>query len=258
MMIMISSGAVSAGLSGSLKEQVVNYSANGVTMKGVLVWNPELKGPLPAVIVVHEWWGLNDYAIMRARMLAGLGYIAFAADMFGDGKVATNPSEAMALAKPFYQDAPMMKTRLDAAITRVKEFPQTDKSRIAAIGYCFGGSVVLNSAKLGSDLKGVVSFHGGLKGVPVNKDLLKASILVCHGGADKSVTMEDYNSLKHSLDSIGADNTFRVYEGATHAFTNPESTANGKKFNMPIEYNEKADKESWNEMKEFLAKVFKK
>ena len=116
---------------------------------------------------------------------------------------------------------------------------------------------MLNSAKLGADLKGVVSFHGGLTGAPVNKELLKAKVLVCQGGSDKFVSMDDYNSLKHKLDSIGADNTFRVYANATHAFTNPDATKTGKKFNMPIEYNEQADKDSWNDMKEFLKRVFK-
>jgi dienelactone hydrolase len=195
---------------------------------------------------------------MRAHMLAELGYVAMAADMFGDGKVAADPKEAQAMTAPFYKDPQLAKTMLEAAVNRVKQFSDTDPGKIAAIGYCFGGYVVLNSAKLGSDLKGVVSFHGGLGGVPVKKDLLKASILVCHGGADKFVSMNDYNSLKHQLDSIGADNTFRVYANATHAFTNPASTENAKKFNMPIEYNEKADKESWSDMKAFLDRIFKK
>jgi dienelactone hydrolase len=250
--------ANSAKPDGSIKEETVTYNLDGVTFKGVIAYDSNLKGKRPAVIVVPEWWGLNDYTRMRARMLAELGYVAMAADMFGEGRVAANPSEAMSFTKPFYQDPALAKTRLDAALTEVRKFSHTDPSKVAAIGYCFGGSVVLNSAKLGADLKGVVSFHGGLKGVPARKDLLKASILVCHGEADKSVSMDDYHALKQSLDSIGAENTFRSYPGATHAFTNPASTSNGKKFGMPIEYNEKADKESWNEMKQFLTRIFSK
>jgi dienelactone hydrolase len=104
----------------------------------------------------------------------------------------------------------------------------------------------------------VVSFHGGLSGAPVKKELLKAKILVCHGGSDKFVSMDDYNALRHKLDSIGADNTFKIYPNATHAFTNPDATQNGKKFNLPIEYNEEADKASWKDMKEFLTRIFRK
>lgn len=239
-----------------LKEEYVTYTSNGTTLKGYVVYDENIKGKRPAVLVVHEWWGLNDYAKMRARMLADLGYVAMAVDMFGDGKTASNPQEAQTLTKPFYQDPRLGKTRLDAAIARLKEFPQTDPSKMAAIGYCFGGSVVLNSAKLGADLKGVVSFHGGLAGVPATKGLLKAKILVCHGADDKFVSAQDVNTFRHQLDSIGADYIFKVYPGATHAFTNPNSTEVGKKFNMPIAYNAEADKNSWNEMKAFLQKLF--
>jgi dienelactone hydrolase len=242
----------------SIKEEAVTYSDNGVTLKGMVAYDSNLKGKRPVIIVVPEWWGLNDYAKMRARMLAELGYVAMAADMFGDGKTAADPKEAQSFTMPFYQNPELAKSRVDAAIKKIKEFAQADPANIAAIGYCFGGFVVLNSAKLGTDLKGVVSFHGGLTGAPVKKDLLKAKVLVCQGGSDKFVSMDDYNSLKHKLDSIGADNTFRVYANATHAFTNPDATKTGKKFNMPIEYNEQADKDSWNDMKEFLTRVFKK
>lgn len=242
----------------AITEEVVTYVSDGVTLKGIISYDKNLKGKRPAVIVVHEWWGLNGYAKMRAHKLAEMGYIALAADMFGDGKTAADPKEAQTLTMSFYQNPDLSKSRLDAAIKKIKEFSQTDPDNIAAIGYCFGGFVVLNSAKLGADLKGVVSFHGGLTGAPVKKDLLKAAVLVCHGGSDKFVSIDDYNSLKNKLDSIGADNTLKIYPGATHAFTNPESTENGKKFNMPIEYNEKADVDSWNDMTAFLTRIFKK
>jgi dienelactone hydrolase len=181
-----------------------------------------------------------------------------AVDMFGDGKVATNPKEAQAFTGPFYNDPQLGKSRLDAAIAKVKELPQADPANIAVIGYCFGGGVALNAARLGANLKGVVSFHGPLLGVPADKNLLKAKILVCHGGSDKFVSMKDADTFKHQMDSIHADYTFKVYPNATHAFTNPASTETGKKFNMPIEYNPEADKNSWNDMKVFLAGVFKK
>ena len=127
---------------------------------------------------------------------------------------------------------------------------------MAAIGYCFGGSMVLNAAKMGMDFKGVVSFHGGLVTVPAKAGSTKAKILVCHGGADKFISEEDIKNFKGNLDSLKVTYTFIVYSNATHAFTNPDATANGKKFNMPIEYNEAADKKSWNDMKEFFATIF--
>ncbi len=195
---------------------------------------------------------------MRARKLAELGYIAMAVDLFGNGKNPVNPKEAQDLTMPFYKDPHLEKIRLDAAIKKIKEFSKADPNNIAEIGYCFGGFVVLNYAKLGADLKGVVSFHGGMGGVPVNKKLLKAKILVCHGASDKFVSQKDGDAFIRQLDSIGADNTLKIYANATHAFTNPDATRNGKEFNLPIEYNAEADKDSWNDMQSFLSRIFGK
>ncbi len=242
----------------TVKEEMVTYSSDGLQFKGFVAYSQNVTGKRPAILIVPEWWGLNDYIKMRARKLAELGYIAMAIDIYGDGKIAANPTEAQELTAPFYKDPKLGKTRLEAALAKLSGYSQTDPQNIAAIGYCFGGFVVLNSAKLGTALKGVVSFHGGLSGVPVRKDLLKAKILVCHGASDKFVSMDDYNTLKRQLDSIGADNTFRVYANATHAFTNPEATRIGKEFNMPIEYNADADRDSWNDMKVFFERIFKK
>ena len=235
-----------------IKEENISYSIGNETFKGLVAYDENIKGKRPAILIVHEWWGLTDYPKMRARQLAKLGYIAFAVDMFGNGKIATNPTEAQAFTGPFYSNPELSKSRLDAALSKIKEYKQTDPARIFAIGYCFGGSVVLNSAKLGADLKGVVSFHGGLKGVPADKNLLKAKILVCHGGSDKFVSENDIATFKHQLDSIGADYKFVVYPNAVHAFSNPAATELGKKFNMGIAYNQKADVDSWNDMKAFL------
>jgi dienelactone hydrolase len=240
-----------------LKEEEVTYNSGSITMKGYVVYNENIKEKRPAVLVVHEWWGLNDYTKSRARQLAKLGYVAMAVDMYGDGKTAADPQTAQALATPFYSDPQLAKKRLDAAEQKIKQLQQTDTSKIAAIGYCYGGYVVLNAAKLGADLKGVVSFHGNLSGVPVQKDKLKASILVLHGGDDKFVTEQEVNNFKHQMDSAGVNYTFKVYPGATHAFTNPGATALGEKFKMPIAYNAEADKNSWEAMKTFLADIFK-
>jgi len=174
-----------------LKEEKVTYSVGNTVFKCVVVYDESLTGKHPGILVVPEWWGMTDYPLMRARKLAELGYVAMAVDMFGDGKIAANPTEAQEYTKPFYSDPQLSKTRLDAALAKLKTFKEVDPSKIFAIGYCFGGSVVLNSARLGSDLKGVVSFHGGLIGAPANKDLLKAKVLVCHGGSDKFVSQKD-------------------------------------------------------------------
>lgn len=241
----------------TIKEENVTYMAGDVECKGFLAYDQSIKGKRPAILVVPEWWGLVDYTKMRVRQLAELGYIAMAVDMFGDGKIAVNPKDAQALTMPFYKNPQLTKGRMDAAINKIKEYKQTDPQNIAAIGYCFGGYVVLNSAKLGADLKGVVSFHGNLNGVIVDKNLLKAKILVCHGANDKFVSQRDVDEFKHQMDSVGANYVFKVYPNATHAFTNPESTKTGKEFKLPIEYNADADKNSWVDMKTFFAGLFK-
>lgn len=239
-----------------LKEENVTYSGDGVTMNGYVVYDDSLQGPRPAVLVVHEWWGQNDYSRSRARQLADLGYIAMAVDMYGDGKQADSPDSAQKLATPFYMDPEMAKRRFDAAYNKLKTFPQTDSAKIAAIGYCFGGAQVLNMAKMGADLVGVVSFHGNLTVVPAKKDLLKAEVFVCHGGNDSFVPQAEVDKFKKEMDSIGAKYYVKVYPGATHAFTNPAADEKARKYNMPIAYNASADSASWKDMKEFFNNIF--
>src|SRR5664280_3757475 len=257
-MLGISSVSKSGTLPPNIKEENVSYASGGVTYKGFIAYDDNIKGKRPAVLVVPEWWGLNDYPRMRARKLAELGYIAMAADVFGNGKIAVNPTEAQEFTAPFYKDPTLAKKLLDAALQKLKELPQTDPNNVAAIGYCFGGYMVLNYAKLGADVKGVVSFHGGYGGAPVDKNLLMAKVLVCHGASDKFASQKDAEGFKHKLDSIGADNTLKIYPDAMHAFTNPASTEAGKKFNLPIAYNADADRDSWNDMKMFFDRIFKK
>ena len=240
----------------NIQEEVVSYTNGDATYKGWIACNAADSGKRPAVLVVPEWWGLNDYAKMRARKLADLGYIAMAIDMYGNGKLAATPDSAKKYASPFYSDPQLAKSVFDAALTALKNYPQADTTQIAAIGYCFGGAQVLNMARLGENLKGVVSFHGNLVGTPADKNLLKAKILVCHGDADPFVKPEEVALFKKQMDSIGADYTFKHYAGATHAFTNPDATATGKKFNMPVEYNAAADSASWEDMKQFFRRIF--
>lgn len=240
-----------------LKEENITYSADSITMKGYVVYKDSSVEKRPAVIVVHEWWGMNNYSKGRAKQLAELGYVAMAVDMYGNGQTAEDPKSAEKLAMPFYLNPQLIKTRLGAAIQKLKTYPNVDINNIAAIGYCFGGFVVLNAAKLGEPLKGVVSFHGNLSGVVPDKNLLKSKILVCHGANDKFVSEQEVNTFKKQMDSVGAHYTFKVYPNATHAFTNPEATEKGRKYNMPIEYNAEADKNSWKDMKDFLDRLFK-
>lgn len=240
-----------------LKEENISYKIDTLTMDGYIVYDENITGKRPAVLVVHEWWGLNDYTKRRARELAALGYIAMAVDMYGNGKRADNPTDAGNLATPFYQDPVMAKAHFDAAVNKLKEYAEVDTANMAGIGYCFGGGVLLNIARMGEDLKGIVSFHGSLMGTPADKNLLKANILVLHGDDDQFVPATEVAAFKTQMDSIGAAYTFKSYAGATHAFSNPGATAMGEKFKIPIAYNAAADTASWNEMKLFFSGLFK-
>ncbi len=239
-----------------IKEEAVSYTMDSVTMNGFVAYDASTDKKRPVVLVVHEWWGLNDYAKSRAIKLAEMGYLAMAVDFYGNGQQADNPELAGKLATPFYKQPAMAKARFDAALAKVKTMAVADTNQIAAIGYCFGGAQVLNMARMGSPLKGVVSFHGNLVGVPANKNLLTANVLVCHGEADSFVPATEVAQFKKQMDSIGATYTFKGYAGATHAFTNPAATAMGTKFSIPIAYNEAADITSWNDMKVFFGKIF--
>jgi dienelactone hydrolase len=241
----------------SLKEDSVSFPMDSITSKSYVVYDQNMAGKRPVVLVVHEWWGLTDYPKSRARQLAEMGYLAMAVDMFGNGRTAENPTDAGAMATPFYQNPQMALNRLNAAIAKIRTMAQADTTQVAAIGYCFGGGILLNSARLGLDVDGIVSFHGSLLGTPFNKDLLKARILVCHGAADPFVPEPQPTAFKKSMDSINADYTFKAYPDAVHAFTSPKATETGKKFNIPIAYNAAADSASWQDMKTFFGTLFK-
>ena len=242
----------------AVKTENVDYQGDGVTMKGFVAYNESLSSLRPIVLIVPEWWGISDYTRERAKQLAELGYLAFAVDFYGEGKTAETPDEAGKLAGPFYAPGSTMgKNRFDAALAKIKTFPGADTNKIAAIGYCFGGAMVLNMARLGEPLKGVVSFHGNLIGAPLNKELLKADVLVCHGDSDKFVLPAEVATFKKQMDSVGASYTFKSYANATHAFTNPMADKKAKKYSMPVAYNAAADTASFNEMKVFFNKIFK-
>jgi dienelactone hydrolase len=237
----------------------VEYSADGITLKGYIAYDDKSTDKRPGILVVHEWWGHNEYARKRADMLAELGYVALAVDMYGDGKQADHPDDAGKFAGEVMKNMPVMKGRFLAALDLLKQSEFVDPAKIGAIGYCFGGGVVLGMAREGADLQGVVSFHGSLATQsPAQKGRIKSKILVCNGAADKFVSEESIKEIKAEMKAAKADFKFINYPEAIHSFTNPASTEMGKKFNLPLAYNEKADKKSWADMQEFFKRVFKK
>ncbi len=235
----------------------VTYSADGVTLKGYLAYDDALQGKRPGVLVVHEWWGHNDYARKRARMLAELGYTALAVDMYGDGKQAKHPDDAGKFAGEVSQNIPVARARFLAALDFLKGQETVDPEKIAAIGYCFGGGVFLNMARMGVDLKGVASFHGSLDAAnPAWPGPGKTRILVCHGAADEFVAPEQIGEFKKEMDAAGVDYRFIVYPDAKHGFTNPDADGYAKEFGLPIGYNAPADQKSWADMQEFFKGLF--
>jgi dienelactone hydrolase len=233
------------------------YSAAGQPLKGYLAYDDAITGKRPGILVVHEWWGQNAYTRKRAEMLAELGYVAFALDMYGNGKTAAHPDEAGKFANEVRSNMPVARQRFQAAMDLVKQQPQTDAEQIGAIGYCFGGGIVLQMARDGLNLKGVTSFHGTLAtNDPARKGRTKARILVCNGGADPFVPMEQIQSLIKEMTDAEVILQYHSYPDAIHAFTNPEATRLGAQFNIPIAYNEQADRLSWQDMRHFFRQVF--
>jgi dienelactone hydrolase len=241
----------------SIKEEEANVSADATSMHNYIAFDQNKKGARPIVLIIPEWWGLNDYPKSRARQLAGLGYFAVAVDMYGNGSLAADPKQAGAMAGTFYKNPKLALRRLQAALDKAKTYPEADTSKVAAIGYCFGGSMVLNVARMGMPLDGVVSFHGILSGLAPAKKNVTSKILVCQGMTDQFSPMKDIPPFKKEMDAAKADYSIKEYPNATHAFTNPAATETGKKFNIPIAYNPDADKNSWNDMKEFFGGLWK-
>ena len=243
----------------AVKGEEVQYRDGDVVMKGYLAYDDAVKGKRPGVLVVHEWWGHNDYARQRARMLAELGYTALAVDMYGDGRTADHPETAGKFSGEIRKNMPAMQARFNAARKLLAAHPTVDAKRIGAIGYCFGGSVVLEMARSGADLAGVVSFHGALATEhPAKPGKVKARVLVLNGEADPFVSAASIAAFKKEMDSAKVNYRFVNYPGAKHAFTNPGATALGEKFNLPLVHNPAADNASWTEMQGFLKEVFKK
>lgn len=242
----------------ALKSEVVNYQVAGQAFQGYLSYDDALTGKRPGVLVVHEWWGNNAYARKRAEMLAKLGYTAFALDMYGAGKLADHPDTARTLMQAALADMTVAEARFNTALQWLRQHPTVKSDQIAAIGYCFGGGIVLHMAETGANLAGVVSFHGslGLK-MPEKHLPITAKILILNGSDDPLITAEQITAFKQDMQKAGADYEFINYPGAKHGFTNIEADHFAQRFGMPLAYNAAADKDSWQRMQKLLKQVFK-
>ena len=241
----------------SIQTENKNYSVENIDFKGYLAWDDSVNEVRPGVLVFPEWWGLNDYIKKRTEQIAELGYLAFGVDMYGEGKIVDTPEEAGSLMNRVLEDKQIIKARVEGAYNVLKEHPLSDSERLGAIGYCFGGALVLNMARMGMDLRAVVSFHGALDSFfsPAPGDV-KAKVLVCHGEADEFISKEAVEQFKSEIDTAEADYDFFSYQGAFHGFSNPAADERGRKFNIPLAYNEIADRNSWKSMQDLFENNF--
>ena len=239
----------------NIQTRDVTYSQNGTTLKGLMAWDANATGKRPGVIVVHEWWGHDEHARNQARRAAEAGYVAFALDMYGEGKQAAHPDDAQKFMAEATKDPAVVAARFNAAMDLLKKDPNVDTGRIAAIGYCFGGSVVLGMARNGADLDAAVSFHGVLETTsPAKPGAVTARVLVLHGEADPMVTPAHVDAFRQEMTDARANFRVVTYPGARHAFTNPKAESHG----MPaLAYNEEADRKSWKEMLDLLKDVWR-
>lgn len=234
--------------------KAITYEDEGTALKGYLFWDDALSGKRPGVLVVHEWWGLNDYAKQRARMLAELGYVAFAVDMYGDERVTDQAGQASEWMQEITADPELWRLRAGAGLAQLQSSELVDGDRIAAIGYCFGGGTLLQMAYGGTDLLGIVSFHGSMPAAPEEAHgKIAPKMLILHGQADSFVAPEVVTNFQNKLEAAGADWEMDIYGGARHGFTNP----NAGNFGIDnLQYDARADARSWARMQAFLDEVF--
>jgi dienelactone hydrolase len=246
---------IAGGVSAKIVSETIEYKDGDTTLKGEMYYDDAMDGKRPGVLVVHEWWGLNDYARKRAEMLAEMGYVAFAADMYGDNKVTTHAKDAGAWKNQITSNVEAWQNRANLGLDVLKNHKLTDNDKTAAVGYCFGGATVIQMAYAGSDVNGIVSFHGSLPAASESQaKSIKTDILIAHGNADSFVPAEQVSAFRAALDNAGVNYQFNDYDGARHAFTNPGAGEYGIE---ALAYNEEADKRSWQAMQEFFAKIFK-
>lgn len=252
-LLVILTGASSAGFC-EILTRTVSYEHDGQSLEGFMAWDDEVEGRRPGVLVVHEWWGLNDYAKKRAKKIAALGYNAFALDMYGRGMVTHHPDKASEWSKRVTGNIELWQNRAMTGLEVLKQDARTDPGRLAAVGYCFGGSTVQQLAYAGSDLLGIVSLHGSLISPPEPVfDHVETKILICHGAADPLIKRETIPGYVAAMEQSGIDWQMIMYGDAKHAFTNPEADKAGMD---AVSYNESADRRSWQHMKVFLNELF--
>jgi dienelactone hydrolase len=239
----------------AIHTETVEYKQGDTTLEGFVAYDDAIQGKRPGILVVHQWMGLTDYEKNRAEMLAQLGYVAFCADIYGKGVRPQNTAEAGAQAGKYKNDRQLLRARVNAGLDALRQQPRVDPKRIAAIGYCFGGTTVLELARSGADIAGVVSFHGGLDAPnPDDGKNIKCKVLVCHGADDPFSSPQDIAAFENEMRKGGVDWQLIKYGGAVHSFTQPNA---GNDNSKGAAYNEKADVRSWDAMRQFFAEIFK-
>jgi dienelactone hydrolase len=238
----------------NIQTKLIEYQHGDVTLQGYLAYDAANSEKRPGILIIHEWWGHNDYAQMRARQLAELGYVAFALDMYGKGLLATEAQKASEFAGGFYQDRQLMRERAAAGLEVLTNQKFTDSNRLAVIGFCFGGTTALELARGGADVNGIVSFHGGLNTPePEDAKRIKAAILVLHGADDPYVKAEEVQAFQEEMRNANVDWQMIYYADAVHAFTNPVA---GNDKSRGTAYNERATRRAWSAMKVFFEEIF--
>lgn len=247
-------GVAASTARAAVQTRTIEYRQGETVLEGYLAVDDAVTGRRPGVLVVHEWKGINPYVRRRVEQLAGLGYVAFAADVYGKGVRPSTVQEAAALAGRYKGDRPLLRERVKAGLAELRRQPGVDPARIAAIGYCFGGTAVLELARSGADVRGVVSFHGGLDSpTPADAKNVKAKVLVLTGANDPNVPPAQVRAFEEEMRGAGVDWQLVEYSGAVHGFTNPD---NGGDVSKGVAYDAAADRRSWIAMKDFFAELF--
>lgn len=262
-MLRFAAGALVAFLAAAhsfaaIQEEPVTYKDGDATLKGFVIYDDAVQGKRPGILLVHEWWGVTPHTRSEARRFAQQGYTAFVADMYGDGKTADNPTDASGLMKSVMGAPPVMQARFNAALAQLQKHATVDPSRIGAVGYCMGGAVVLNMARGGADLAAVAAFHPSLGGYRSGSGAAKAKVLVLNGADDPFNKPDQIASFKKDMEAAKVEYRWIDYPGAVHAFTNPEATAKGQQYKLPLAYNAEVDKQSKSETDKFFAATLKK
>ncbi len=252
--------AMMTSANAAIKEEPVTYTDGEATMKGFLVYDDASQAKRPGIVMVHEWWGITQHMHNQAKKFAEQGYTVLISDMYGDAKTADNPKDAGALSSSVMKNPTVMESRFKAARDQLAKQATVNPQKIGAVGYCFGGAVVVNMARSGADLAAVAGFHAslGLNTPAPAPGAVKAKVLILNGADDPFVKREQYDTVKKDFDAAKADYRVIEYPGAVHAFTNPEATELGKKFNLPLRYDAKVNEEAESEAAKFFAADLKK